>query len=234
LSALAISINSEFREIAHRQTWVDPDRFGLRLSEAISKNLNAGFDIGGSVLNAVDNVPTAFYRANSRARGKLTEELIQALEIRGIKAGGLLEVLRQFKRFAERELSRDFVEFQNEAIGRSHLQTHLNNLGRTYREVPVGAGRSDILLFLPETTEIIETKVWGGRKNHNDGIVELNTYMKGEGLLRGYYVVFEYHKRDPITLEEELDPDGGIDTIFIHIPLTSPSTLGQSRRRQKP
>lgn len=226
----AIAINACVRDILRGHGWFDPDKFGLRLSDSVSQNISAGFQIDQAVARAIAEVETEFFRANRGAKAKLQDELVAALENRGVKREGLMGVLRDFKRYAERQLVRDLVRFKSEDIGRGHLQTHLNSLGRTYREVHIGAGRSDILLFLPDTKEIIEAKVWDGQQYHDDGLQELETYMRDEGLEHGYYVVFDYYKVDAHTPGEARDPEIGIDTLFIHIPLTPPSKIGRARR----
>ncbi len=230
MTRLTISINSGLRDLIERKGWFDPDKFGLRLSDSVSQNINAGFQTDQAVANAIAEVETEFFRANRGARAELQGEVVAALNLRGVKSEGLMGVLRDFRSFAERQLVPDLVKFKSEDICRGNLQTHLNSLGRTYREVHIGAGRSDILLFLPDTKEIVEAKVWDGQQYHDDGLQELKSYMRGEGLEHGYYVVFDYYKADPHTPREARDPESGIDTLFIHIPLTPPSRIGRARR----
>ena len=97
-----------------------------------------------------------------------------------------------------------------------------------------GAGRSDVLMLLKDTYEVVEAKVWRGPQYHGDGLIELATYARKEQLVRGYYVVFEFHKLDPITPDEESAEHENvtIDIVYIHMPLTAPSELGKERRRK--
>src|SRR6185312_7394 len=105
--------------------------------------------------------------------------------------------LDDFRLFVERQAYRDiFVGTEpQENIARALLQARLR--GRTYREVPVRGGRTDILAFSGSEGErvIIETKIWRGPEYHEQGIRELEEYIRGESddgrLLGPFYVVFD-------------------------------------------
>lgn len=225
-------MNGAFRDIAKDARWLDPDRYGLRLSAEISRSLEAGLEVSAAVDRAIEVLDTDFFRTNRGAKAQLPTALVESLKKRRLNGGGLIDVLRRFKQFAERQLVSDLVKTKREDVCRSHLQTYLESLGRTSREVGSGAGRSDILLLLPDTEEIIEAKVWKGQQYHEDGLAELSSYIRTEGLRAGYYVVFEFHKVDPNTPDGDEFTDQGvrIKVIFVHIPLTAPSKIEKARR----
>ena len=234
MASLTIKINAAVRDVVEQETWFDPDSFGLRLSEAVAQKLSSGLAVPNAVAAAARETPTRFFQVNRGARQRLPEALADIMAQKGIASGGLVDLLRRFKRFAERQLVTDLAKTRHEDSCRSHLQTYLDSHGRSFREVPIGAGQADLLLFLPDTEEVIEAKVWRGRQNHDDGLEELSLYMARECLQHGYYVVFEFHKIDPITSDEETYRSDSVDTdvIFVHIPLTPPSKVAKERRRQ--
>lgn len=101
-----------------------------------------------------------------------------------------------FRSFVERQAHTDiFVESTpRENIARALLQAHLS--ARSYREVPVRGGRSDILVFATDRRRIlIETKIWRGAEYHEQGLRELDEYVAGEnddgGLLGAFYIVLD-------------------------------------------
>jgi len=100
----------------------------------------------------------------------------------------------EFKSLVERQLYKDiFVGGRpQENIGRALLQAFLTS--RSYREVPIRGGRSDIITFSKEGRFIYETKIWRGADYFEQGLNELEEYIKGEddGNLRGsFYIVFD-------------------------------------------
>ncbi|HUF54656.1 MAG TPA: hypothetical protein VMR52_12910 [Dehalococcoidia bacterium] len=226
-------MNSAIRDLIEREGWHDPDNFSLRLAQSVSDYISRGYDIDQAIRLSVQAISTKFYTQNRGAKSILLTSLPEVLMSREILDEGLLEPLRRFKDFAEHQLVSDLTKQQTEEVCRSHLQTAIHGLGRTYREVPLGAGRSDILIFLPDSREVVEAKLWKGRQYHEDGLAELTNYLKSERLARGYYVVFEFYKLDPLTPEEEAASCEGIDVhvLYVHLPLTPPSKLGRERRK---
>lgn len=233
MSKMAIAVNSELRDIIRRKDWFDPDKFSLRASESISRELARGFRVDMAVERGLKATHTRFFQSNRGARLRLPRLLGDAMGMRGLCGNGLLDMLMSFKRFAESQLVSDLAKTKKEDACRSHLQTALHSIGRTYREVPIGAGRSDIIVLLPESEEVIEAKVWKGQQYHDDGLLELAQYVRTEGLTRGYYVVFEFFRVEPLTPNRDslINSDVEIDVLFVHIPLTAPSKLGRARRK---
>lgn len=233
MSRLEIGIGSVVHELLERKHWYDPDKFTLRLSTAIGEQLAGGRSMEQSVTGAIEQTKTEFFVANRGAKSLLESMLPALLAETGIQEPGLLGVIERFKSYAERQLVSDLASARAEAPGRAHLQTYLESLGRTWREVVTGAGRSDIVLVLPDSQEVIETKVWNGKQYHEDGLLELAAFVRSEGLVRGFYVVFDFYTIEPLTPHGETwaDNEVAVDIVYIHIPLTSPSRLGQARRR---
>ncbi|HEX2076102.1 MAG TPA: hypothetical protein VHG08_00285 [Longimicrobium sp.] len=103
--------------------------------------------------------------------------------------------LRQFKSFIERQAAPDiFVHGKpQENIARALLQAFL--VSRSYREVPVRGGQSDLMVFSKDGRFLYETKIWRGTQNHEQGLREIEEYLVGEdddGELSGtFYVVFD-------------------------------------------
>lgn len=100
-----------------------------------------------------------------------------------------------FRNYVERQAHKDiFVNgTAQERIGRSLLQAYLNS--RSYREVGVRGGQSDILSFSKGGRFLYETKIWRGEEYHKQGLRELEEYILGEGddadLAGIFYVILD-------------------------------------------
>jgi hypothetical protein len=106
----------------------------------------------------------------------------------------ITEVL-DFKSFVERQTYKD-IYFQGrpqENIARALLQTYL--IRRSYREVQVRGGNSDILVFDREGRFLYETKIWRGNENFTQGLREIEEYIIGEDtdkkLAAVFYILFD-------------------------------------------
>ncbi len=101
----------------------------------------------------------------------------------------------EFKSLVERQTYKDiFVSKQpHENIARALVQTHLR--GRSYREIPVRGGQSDILVFDSQGRFLYETKIWRGNQYFLQGIREIEEYIIGENsdqqLTGVFYVLFD-------------------------------------------
>jgi hypothetical protein len=106
-----------------------------------------------------------------------------------------ISTIRQFKLYVERQSYKDiFVDNKpQENIARALLQAYLPE--RSYREVPVRAGRSDLLLFIKDGKFLYETKIWRGPQYYIIGLKELEEYIIGEDinqdLLGIFYILFD-------------------------------------------
>jgi tetratricopeptide (TPR) repeat protein len=100
-----------------------------------------------------------------------------------------------FKAFVERQAYKDILVDgkAKENIGRALLQAFL--LSRSYREIPVRGGRTDILQFVKQGRFLYELKVWRGPNYYQQGLRELGEYVIGEtddGQLVGiFYVILD-------------------------------------------
>jgi hypothetical protein len=103
--------------------------------------------------------------------------------------------IRQFKSFIERQASKDvFVAGKaQENIARALLQAFLRS--RSYREVRVRGGQTDVLIFRKDGRFLYEAKIWRGKSYFEQGLRELEEYIEGEndddGLDGVFYVIFD-------------------------------------------
>jgi hypothetical protein len=101
----------------------------------------------------------------------------------------------EFKSLVERQTHKDiFVRGRaQENIAQALLQTFL--IRRSYREVPVRGGQSDILIFDGQGRFLYETKIWKGGEYFLQGLREIEEYIIGEdsdGQLAGiFYILFD-------------------------------------------
>jgi hypothetical protein len=106
----------------------------------------------------------------------------------------LLKIIR-FKNFVERQAYRDiFIKGKpQESIARTLLQAYL--IPRSYREVPVRGGQTDLLLMAKNGRLLYETKIWRGPDYYEQGLREIEEYIIGEddepGLAGIFYVIFD-------------------------------------------
>lgn len=144
--------------------------------------------------------------------------------------------LYEFRAYIERQAHKDiFVSGKpQENIARALLQARMSV--RSYREVQVRGGRSDLLLLERDETRIlIETKIWDGGEDHEQGKRELAEYALGENddgkLLAAFYVVFdptqsgsaaEYMGASAAT---ERSRGTSTETIIIRIKPATPSRI---------
>jgi hypothetical protein len=73
--------------------------------------------------------------------------------------------------------------------------------------VPTGRGRIDLLVNFNQQKYIVETKIWEGPRRYQAGKQQLAAYLKLEGAVEGYYVVFD-HRREPEPRIETETVDG--------------------------
>ena len=99
-----------------------------------------------------------------------------------------------------------------EFVGQYLLFTYLDQFvrlvhGSMYLEVQTGRGRIDLLILHNQRKYIVETKIWEGQSLYQAGKKQLATYLKLEGAVEGYYIVFD-HRKQPVPLVETEIQDG--------------------------
>ncbi len=116
-----------------------------------------------------------------------------------------------------------------ESVGRHLLLTYLDLFARGVGgvmsfEVTTGRGRMDLLITHKGRKYIVETKIWRGESRYQAGKKQLAAYLKLEGTLQGYYVVFD-HRRNPEPRVETETIDGvGLRSYVIPVIQEPPSS----------
>ena len=88
-------------------------------------------------------------------------------------------------------------EFVGQYLLLTYLDIFVSEIGaHIYPEVNTGRGRMDIILLHQEKKYIIETKLWGGEKRYQEGKRQLARYLESEQVDEGYYLVFDYRKKN--------------------------------------
>ncbi|MDD9974441.1 MAG: AAA-like domain-containing protein [Candidatus Poribacteria bacterium] len=106
-----------------------------------------------------------------------------------------------------------------ESVGRHLLLTYLDLFARSVGgvlsfEVGTGRGRMDLLITHKGRKYIVETKIWRGSVRYHAGKRQLAAYLKLEGAVQGYYVVFD-HRRDPEPRVETEELDGVVVRSYV-------------------
>ncbi len=83
------------------------------------------------------------------------------------------------------------------------LQRVINGGGTIEREYAIGRGRMDLCVRYGPDTWAIELKVWHDRRPNplNEGLVQLDGYLAGLGLSRGWLVIFDQRASQPPIAE---------------------------------
>lgn len=155
----------------------------------------------------------------------------------------LLDVVLDYRQFAIGNLSRQFGGdtrgHENEL--RNSLHTYLPKHG--FKEAQSGRGNTDIVIPDPEggphPDAIIETKVWKGKSDYEDGLAELETYIHNDSPKRAIYVVFAEAEHLPEVIGDktkaiaERRKLAGVEVPVVVVPfeLIYPSKVRQTRRK---
>lgn len=126
----------------------------------------------------------------------------------------MVTLLNNFRDFIARAGFRvlQVPETPQEFIGQHLLLAYLDQFvqlvgGVMYLEVQTGRGRMDLLVYYNRKKYIVETKIWEGERRYQAGKKQLAAYLKLEGTVKGYYVVFD-HRQDPEQRVETERIDG--------------------------
>ncbi len=104
--------------------------------------------------------------------------------------------------------------------------------GETFVEVPLGRGRTDILILFRGKKYLIETKIFTDQTYFQNGKEQLAEYLKTADLEEGYYVVFSLkHNENDVLTQDEIIADKRIFTHIIRINFERPSRSRKKRAR---
>ena len=117
-------------------------------------------------------------------------------------------------------------EYVGQHLLYAYLEQAIRSVGGSmHLEVQTGRGRMDLLLIHNQRKYIVETKIWEGNHRYAAGKKQLAAYMKSEGTMEGYYVVFD-HREKPEPLVETETVDGiTIRSYVIAIVQEQPSSI---------
>ncbi|MFZ4661508.1 MAG: AAA-like domain-containing protein [Caldilineaceae bacterium] len=148
--------------------------------------------------------------------GLQTALLVNGYDFRTHVVDGQLQMatlLSRFREFVERRGREAFkvTDLPQEATGQYLLMAYLDLIvrqlgGDLFTEVDSGDGRLDLIVVYRGQRYIVETKIWRGPVEFDNGLAQLAAYLTTEGETRGYYVVF--HARPNVygqLAQEELE-----------------------------
>ena len=126
-------------------------------------------------------------------------------------------------------------EIPRESVGQHLLATYLDNFvhivgAHMYLEVPTGRGRTDLVILHKERKYIVELKLWGGAGLYEAGKQQLAAYLKLEGAVEGYYVVFDHRAAPEPRTETEMIDGSRIRSYVIRVVQERPSDLAEEER----
>lgn len=115
-----------------------------------------------------------------------------------------------------------------EYVGQYLLYAYLDHFVRIvgadmFLEVQTGRGRIDLLLLHNQRKYIVETKIWEGPRYYQSGKQQLAAYMKLEGAVEGYYVVFDHRQNPEPRAETEMVEGVAIRSYVIPVTQEKPS-----------
>ena len=140
--------------------------------------------------------------------GGISEEFLHYLTPAGhIDMVPLLDNFRDFIQRAGFQILQ-VPDTPQESVGRHLLLAYLDHCvksigGFMYIEVQTGRGRMDIIILHNQRKYIIETKVWRGERRYRAGKTQLAAYLSTEGVVEGYYIVFDHRQTPEPRVETE-------------------------------
>ncbi len=119
-------------------------------------------------------------------------------------------------------------ETPQEYIGRHLLLTYLDSFVKAVGavmsfEVPTGSGKMDLCITHNQRKYIVETKIWRGYVHYQAGKQQLAAYLKLEGVVEGYYVVFDHRQKPEPRVETETVAGVNIRSYVIPVIQAAPS-----------
>lgn len=135
----------------------------------------------------------------------------------------LLEAFLEFWREHGEALLRTspYHEAAPQLVMMAFLHRVANGDGSVHREYAIGRGRMDLLVTYGETRLAVELKVWGpGQADPlKRGLVQLDGYLAGLGLSRGWLVIFDRRPdQEPVserTTSQVMTTQGGREVVVV-------------------
>lgn len=123
-------------------------------------------------------------------------------------------------------------EIPRESVGQHLLATYLDNFvhivgAHMYLEVPTGRGRTNLIILHKERKYIVELKLWGGAGLYEAGKQQLAAYLKLEGAVEGYYIVFDHRAMPEPRTETQIIDGSRIRSYVIPVVQERPSDLAE-------
>ena len=118
----------------------------------------------------------------------------------------LLEAFTDFYRWnSESWLERfQYKEAGHQLLLMAFLQRIVNGGGRIEREMALGNGRTDLVVFWQEQVIPVEIKMIHNARSQPDGLQQLSRYMDRLGQRRGYLVLFEKKSSRDLPWEQRI------------------------------
>ena len=144
----------------------------------------------------------------------------------------LMALLDNFQAFIARAGFRilQVPDTPQEYVGQHLLYAYLDHFVRIvgadlFLEVQTGRGRIDLLLIHNQRKYIVETKIWEGPRSYHAGKKQLAAYLRLEGAVEGYYVVFDHRKNPEPRTETEVLAGLTIRSYVIPVVQERPSVV---------
>ena len=123
-------------------------------------------------------------------------------------------------------------ETPQEYVGQYLLYAYLDHFVRIvgadmFLEVQTGRGRIDLLLLHNQRKYVVETKIWEGPRYYQSGKQQLAAYMRLEGVVEAYYVVFDHRLNPEPRTETETVAGVTIRSYVIPVMQEKPSGYSQ-------
>ena len=99
-------------------------------------------------------------------------------------------------------------------------------------EVQTGRGRTDIIIIHNQKKYIVETKIWRGDRRYQAGKKQLASYLKSEGTMEGYYIVFDHREEPEPRVEMETIEGLTIRSYVIPVMQELPSEVQNTSETQ--